>query len=302
MPVNAHPDYVLAEAEYLAACSSEDRIEKLKKMISLMPGHKSAENLRKQLRARLKKLIGEQAKAKKSGKSTKVGIKKDDMQVAIVGFSNVGKSSLLDKLTNANPYVSEVEFSTRAPIIGMMGVSSVSIQMIEIPAVGSMFFDRGLVNSADSLLLVVDNFLDISKIEKEIDRAQGKRIVVFNKVDELSENEKRKISCKLQSKKYDFVLVSGLTGEGFEDLKSKIFTSFDKIRVFTKEPGKDKSPRPIIMKPDAVVHDVAEKILKGFSKRVREAKIWGPSSKFAGQVVGMRHKLKDMDVVEFRTR
>ena len=56
------------------------------------------------------------------------------------------------------------------------------------------------------------------------------------------------------------------------------------------------------MKPNSKVIHVAEKILKGFSKKVKETKIWGPSSKFPGQKVGLQHKLKDLDVVEFKTR
>jgi len=47
---------------------------------------------------------------------------------------------------------------------------------------------------------------------------------------------------------------------------------------------------------------VAEKILKGFSEKVKETKIWGPSSKFPGQIVGLNHKLRDLDVVEFKTK
>ena len=53
---------------------------------------------------------------------------------------------------------------------------------------------------------------------------------------------------------------------------------------------------------NAIVKDVAEKILKGFSNKVVETKIWGPSSKFPGQKVGLNHKLIDLDVVEFKTR
>ena len=55
------------------------------------------------------------------------------------------------------------------------------------------------------------------------------------------------------------------------------------------------------MKKDSTVYDISEKILKGFSKKIKETKIWGPSSKFAGQKIGLKHKLKDLDVVEFRT-
>ena len=92
------------------------------------------------------------------------------------------------------------------------------------------------------------------------------------------------------------------TEENIELLKKKIFDGFNKIRIFTKEPGKNKSEKPIIMEPFSNVKDVAEKIFKGFSKNVVETKIWGPSSKFPEQKVGLNHVLKDMDVVEFKTR
>ncbi len=39
---------------------------------------------------------------------------------------------------------------------------------------------------------------------------------------------------------YNFVTISTKTKEGIEELKEKIFKGFDKIRVFTKEPGKRK--------------------------------------------------------------
>ena len=58
----------------------------------------------------------------------------------------------------------------------------------------------------------------------------------------------------------------------------------------------------MILNQDSTVKEAAEKILKGFSKQVKETRIWGPSSKFPGQIVGMNHKLKDLDTVEFRTR
>ena len=56
MPINAHPEYLAAEREYLAAQTTEQKIVKLKKMIAVAPKHKGAENLLKQLKTRLKKL------------------------------------------------------------------------------------------------------------------------------------------------------------------------------------------------------------------------------------------------------
>ena len=301
MPINAHPEYTAAEGEYLNAQTPEEKIEKLKKMISYAPAHKGGENLRAQLRTRLKKLQQQLIKSKKTGKSSQTGIKKEDMQAVIVGKTNSGRSSLLKILTNSEPQIADYEFTTKKPVLGTIYYENTNIQLIEIPAIESEFYAKGIVHTADTVLILITLLKDIEEIYAKL-RTEGKKIIVFNKIDLLGENEKRKISATLQSKKYDFVIISTKTLEGIEELKEKLFQSFKKIRIYTKEPGKEKSPRPIIMDPNSTTKDVAEKILKGFSKKVRETKIWGPSSKFPGQKVGLSHKLKDLDVVEFRTK
>ncbi len=303
MPVNASPEYGHAEKEYHLARTLEEKIEKLKKMLSVAPKHKSSENLIAQLKTRLKKFLEQQEKSKKSGKSSKTGIKKSEMQAVIVGFTNAGKSSLLSALTNARPEISETKFTTTEPVIGMMPYKGTQIQLIEIPAIDSEFYDKGLVHNADSILILITSINELKEIEEKI-KTLGKKLIIFNKIDLLSEQEKRKIEATLKSKykNYEFIMVSCETHESLSELKEKIFNSFDKIRVYTKEPGKQKSDNPLILEPETNVKEVAEKILKGFSEKVRETKIWGPSSKFPGQKVGLQHKLKDLDVVEFKTK
>jgi len=295
MPINASPHFERAQTEYEQAETTEQKIRCLKKMLALSPKHKGAENLNAQLKRRLARLKYTKEKEDKSGKSSHKGIKKADMQAVIVGETNTGKSSLLLSLTNAHPKISETRFTTTKPIIGMMNYKTVSIQLIENPSIESEYYDKGLTNTADTILILVNTLEGIKEILEKIPKAKGKKIIVVNNKNNLDE---RKITATLQSKKYNFVILS----KNLDPLKEKIFQSFDKIRVYTKEPGKEKSPRPIIMKPDSTVFDVAEKILHGFSKNVKETKIWGPSSKFAGQKVGLKHKLKDLDVVEFKTR
>ena len=91
------------------------------------------------------------------------------------------------------------------------------------------------------------------------------------------------------------------TIEGIEELKEKIFKSFDRIRIYTQQPGKKADDVPVILKPNSDLKDVAEKILHGYSKKIKFAKLWGPSSKFGGQKIGLKHIVKDKDVVEFHT-
>lgn len=300
---NQSPQYKKAELMYLQAENSEGQLRWLEEMIRECPKHKSSEKMLANLKKRyikLKEKIETEKKSKKS--SGKVGIKKEDLQAVIIGKTKTGKSALISLLTNAKPEITDYDFTTKIPVIGMMDYNGVGIQLIEVPAIESEYYDRGIVNSADSILILTTDLSQIQEIEKKIEKAMGKKIIVFNKIDLLSENEKRKISATLQSKKYNFVLISTKTKEGVEEMKEKLFQSFGKIRVYTKEPGKVKSNKPIILLPESTIKNVAEKILKGFASKIKETRIWGPSSKYPGQVVGLNHVVKDLDVVEFRTR
>jgi hypothetical protein len=73
------------------------------------------------------------------------------------------------------------------------------------------------------------------------------------------------------------------------------------IRVFTKEPGKKKAEDPVVLSKGSSVKNAAEEIYKGFSRQIKETRLTGPSGKFSNQRVGLAHKLKDMDVLEFKT-
>jgi ribosome-interacting GTPase 1 len=68
-----------------------------------------------------------------------------------------------------------------------------------------------------------------------------------------------------------------------------------------KEPGKAPSQIPLVLDIGSTIRDAAESILKGFSKRIKESKVTGPSGKFPNQKVGITHVLKDRDVIEFHT-
>jgi uncharacterized protein len=302
MPINANHEYMSAEKEYLNSKSLQDKIYWLEEMIKKAPKHKGSENLLKELRVRLKKFREKAEKGRKAGGGKK-GIRKEGFQFVLVGKTNSGKSSLLNALTNANSRVGEYQFTTKSAEIGTFGFEGVSAQVIDIPSVGSENFDVGLVNNADCLLIVIEDLKDILDVEKYLIRARGRRIVVVSKVDKFDEDEKRKLIARLKSKKIDGVIVSALSGEDLENLKLRMFLVMGVIRVYMKEPGKvEQRERPMVLKEGSTVRDVAEHVLKGFSKSVKETRISGPSSKFANQRVGLNHELKDRDVVEFHTR
>ena len=302
MPINAHPEYFEAEKRYLASHDIDEKIEFLEEMIRLAPKHKSSEKFVAELKTRLRKLREKAEVRKKTGKTTSIGIKKQDMQAVIIGRTNTGKSSLLSVLTNTFQKTAEYDFTTKTPQLAMMNFGDTQVQVIENPAIESDYYDKGLTNTTDIVLILINSIKEIGEIMPLLNKTAGKSIIIFNKIDLLEEHEKRKIFAYLSSKKYNFVMISTRTQEGINELKERIFQSFGRIRVYTKEPGKEPSKRPYILEPGSNIKRVAEKILKGFSEKIKETRLWGPSSKFPGQIVGLKHVLKDKDIVEFKTK
>lgn len=296
---NQSPQYQKTEANFLAAKTNKDKIYWLEEMIKECPKHKSSEKMLANLKTRRKKLLEKIEGTKKMSRgSGRAGIKKEDMQAIILGKTNSGKSSLLSLLTNAQVVISPIVFSTKQPVIGMIDYNGVLIQLIEVPAIESEYYDKGLVNTADTILILINEIEDLNDIEKSLQNVRGNKIVLFNIKDNI---DKRKLEATLKSKKINFIIINTKTKENIEQLKETIFSSFEKIRIFTKEPGKEKSKQPMIFNPNSTIGDVAKKVLKNPSA-IKQTKIWGPSSKFPGQIVGLQHKLKDLCVVEFKTR
>lgn len=299
---NQSPFYQKAEQEYHEATTDEERIACLEIMIKECPKHKSSENMRKNLTNRYKKLKTNIIKQKKSGKGGKVGIKKADMQCVLTGFSNTGKSTIFKTLTKLNTKISPHQFTTYQPQLGTFYFEDAQIQIIDIPSFPN--HDKSLINSTDTILFVIDNLEQIKNAERYLYRTSAKIILIFNKEDLLSENEKRKTEATLKSKHktMNYIFFSDNPSKiKIQELTKKIFETFPVIRVYTKEPKKIASKEPMILKKNSTFKDAVEKILKGMSEKIKRTRIWGPSSKFGGQTVGLEHTLKDKDIIEFQT-
>ncbi len=268
-----------------------------------VPKHKSSENMRKNLTNRYKKIKAGIAKQKKSGKGGQAGIKKADMQCVLAGLPNTGKSTIFNTLSGQKTKTSPHPFTTYQPQLGTFYFEDAQIQIIDQPSFPG--HDKSLINSADALLVIIDNLDQIKKVEDFYYRTKAKVILIFNKEDLLSETEKRKIKATLKSKykKYDYIFFSSSpTKIKLMQIKHKIFKTFPIIRIYTKEPRKAPSKDPMILKEKSTFKYATEKVRKGMSKKIKRARVWGPSSKFGGQVIGLNHILKDKDIIEFQTK
>ena len=96
--------------------------------------------------------------------------------------------------------------------------------------------------------------------------------------------------------------ISDERNNGLEKVRAAIFKQLSIIRVYTREPG-EKAPMgpPFTLKKGSKISDLAGFIHSEVLKKFKYAKIWGPSSKYPGEKVGLNHELLDKDLVEIHT-
>ncbi|MBT4870650.1 MAG: TGS domain-containing protein [Candidatus Diapherotrites archaeon] len=99
-------------------------------------------------------------------------------------------------------------------------------------------------------------------------------------------------------KKALFLDARNVTDALLPELKDHIFTTLNKVLVYTKKPGKDvEMVDPMALVKGATLEDLAKHLHKDFAKKLKFAKVWG-STKFPGQRVGPDFELQNKDVVE----
>ncbi len=166
----------------------EERIKELEERLANTKVNKATQKSINFIKAQLAKLREDLIRitSSKKGGGGGYGVKKSgDAQVAFIGFPSVGKSSLLNLLTEGNTHskVAAYDFTTINAIPGMMKIEDANIQLIDLPGIilgaaagkGRGKEVLGVVRTAELILIIICfredgtvNFSDLDIIRKEL--------------------------------------------------------------------------------------------------------------------------------------
>jgi uncharacterized protein len=257
MPTNLPPEAKDKWAEVEATNDPKLKLKAYQDFLSAVPQHKGTMKLRgtiKKKMALIRKDLDDK-KTKRTGLRSggpKFFIEKEgSAQIALVGMTNVGKSSLLAAVTNAKVEVSPVPFTSRDPIPSMLKYQDIQLQIVETPALvegsgdGKLWGMQTLAASrnADGLILMVDLSADpvaqldlvLTELEKariitskpkgkvDIDRRHAGSALRIVNMGRLLDCNMREVEILLRSYKIADAIVK-ISGEvALEDIEDAIF-------------------------------------------------------------------------------
>jgi len=273
MPINATPEYAVAHRKYLEAKTKDEKIATLEEMIKHAPKHKGGDNLLSQLKQRLAKFKSQ--KETKAGRGSFSMPKEGDAQVALVGYTQSGKSTLLSKLTNAKPDIAERQFTTTTPQVGVAEWKGVKMQLVEIPSTFLPVY-MNVAQNADAIMYVYDGTKDLKEQAKQF----------------------KELKERFRLQDIPSINTLGKTEPNMDNLFQKVWDKLGLLRIYTKEPGKEAEKRALVLEAGATVEEAASDVHKEFVKFFKYARVWGKSIKHGGERVGLNHILEDGDVLE----
>jgi len=178
--------------------------------------------------------------------------------VGLIGFPNVGKSTLLSVSTSANPKIANYHFTTITPNLGVVQIYDTSFVMADIPGlIEGAHTGAGLgldflkhIERTKLLIHVVDvsgsegrnPIDDFDKINGELGSYGEKllkkpQLVAANKMDMLDENDERYLSFKnhVEDKGYQVFPISAPINQGVRELLGAAAAELQKLALEPQE-------------------------------------------------------------------
>ncbi|HEY2941613.1 MAG TPA: GTPase HflX [Vicinamibacteria bacterium] len=206
------------------------------------PGETKLETDRRRIRQRIQNVRREIEKVRRARHTRREARQRAQAPVvALVGYTNAGKSTLFSALTRQRTEISDQLFMTLDPLVrrirvgpgrDVLVVDTVGfIQKLPHALVAAFRATLEEVVESDLLLHVMDASAEdiedreaaVDAVLEEIGAGGRPRIAVLNKSDKVAATRSR----SLQAARPGSVVVSALTGEGLEDLGTAVARRLD---------------------------------------------------------------------------
>ncbi|XP_065660141.1 developmentally-regulated GTP-binding protein 2 isoform X2 [Hydra vulgaris] len=356
-----------------------EKISDIEKEIARTQKNKATEYHLGLLKAKLAKYRSELLEPPKSAGAKGEGfdvMKSGDARVALIGFPSVGKSTLLNVMTDTKSESASYEFTTLTCIPGIIPYNGANIQLLDLPGIiegASQGKGRGkqviaVARTSDLVIIMLDaskGEIQKTLLEKEletcgirlntkqpniyfkikkaggiafnatvtlthmsekmvqlilheykifnaevlfredatadefIDVIQANRvylpcIYVYNKIDCVSLEEVDRLARVNHS-----VVISCNYKLNLDYLCEQIWEHLALRRIYTKRRGEPPDfSEAIIMRRGASVEHVCHRIHRTLVDQFKYALVWGSSTKYSPQRVGLSHILDDEDVIQ----
>jgi len=302
-----HRTFAQVAKRRLVGKEGRERIREVRALLSELPDYRNGPyaDLRKSLLAE----IEDTRVRSRAVQRDSIAVRREGAaQVALVGPPNVGKSSVLQALSDIQIRTGDFAFTTLRPVPAIARIEGVLVQLVEIPGlIGGATDDRGggrallgVLRSADAIVYCgragtsADELLTVMDEVKTagIDKPS---ILAVTRADEATSDPVAPFAVAFPD--LDVLGVSILDDASLAALRSAIWRLTGLMRVWLRHLGTTDED-PTAVPPGTTVADVATLVHNELGSDAVGARVWGPSARFDGQRVGRDHELRDGDTLE----
>ena len=302
-----HRTFAQVAKRRLVGKEGRDRIREVNALIAELPDYRNGPyaDLRKWLASE----IEESRQRSNAVHRDSIAVRREGAaQIALVGPPNVGKSSLLQALSEIQIKTGDYPFTTLRPVPALTRLGGVLVQFVEIPGlIEGANDDRGGGRALLGVLRFVDAIVYCARADHdpaelvpvrdevllaEIDKPA---FVAATRFDEAPANALDRLRAAFPE--MNVVPVSVIDEASLEAFRAAAWKLTGLIRVRLRTNGQT-DEEPLALDPAATVEDVAAWVHQELAASFTGARVWGPSARFDGQRVGRDHAVLDGDTVE----
>jgi len=302
-----HRTFAALAKRRLIGKEGRDRIREVNALIAELPDYKNGPyaDLRKSL---LSEIDDTRVRSNAVHRDSIAVRREGAAQIALVGPPNVGKSSLLQALSEIQIKTGDYPFTTLRPVPALTRIGGVLVQLVEIPGlIEGASEDRGggrallgVLRSADAIVYCARPDADPAELRAVIDEValagiEKPAFLAATRSDEAPPPAIARLRAAFP--KLAVLPVSVIDEASLDAFREAVWQLTGLIRVSLRSNGTT-DEEPLAIEPGSTVADVADWVHHDLGANLTGARVWGPSARFEGQRVGRDHQVQDGDVVE----